>query len=256
MDRDSTHNPPPPAVVTLLASRLRALLGDQLVGIYLGGSFAMQDFAPATSDYDVLIVTSRDLTDAQLDGLERLHTTLLRDDPDARRLEGDYAPQDQLIPQGTRNPVPGIRDGQFIRSPEEVMISADNIACMYYWGINVYGPPAKDVLPCATPADVRAAVSAMLAETSADEPTEQDAATAVLNIARSPFSLTSGMPATKTSGAAWATAHLPERYASHLQRALAIRNGAAVEPDDRTLRTELQDLLSHAQVIARRWPRG
>ena len=44
-----------PSVVVALAEGLARVLGPRLVGVYLGGSISMGDFAPATSDYDVLV---------------------------------------------------------------------------------------------------------------------------------------------------------------------------------------------------------
>jgi hypothetical protein len=40
-----------------LASRLQALLGDELVGVYAGGSYALGDYEPGRSDLDVAAVT-------------------------------------------------------------------------------------------------------------------------------------------------------------------------------------------------------
>lgn len=39
-----------------VARRLRALLGDELVGVYAGGSYALGDYRPGRSDLDVAVV--------------------------------------------------------------------------------------------------------------------------------------------------------------------------------------------------------
>jgi hypothetical protein len=46
-----------------LVSRLRAVLGDELVGVYAGGSFALGDFSPDRSDLDVAAVCRGHLPD-------------------------------------------------------------------------------------------------------------------------------------------------------------------------------------------------
>ena len=46
-----------------LAERLKAALGDDLVGVYLHGSMALGGFNPQLSDLDVLAVTRRRTSD-------------------------------------------------------------------------------------------------------------------------------------------------------------------------------------------------
>jgi hypothetical protein len=113
-----------PPVVAALADSLARVLGKRLVGVYLGGSISMGDFAPATSDFDVLIVTEGHLAPQDIRAIDALHRRLARDDSDARRLDGDYAPRHLLVPQGTRAPVPGFQRGHFAPDVQEIMLSA------------------------------------------------------------------------------------------------------------------------------------
>jgi predicted nucleotidyltransferase len=78
-----------PPVVTVLADRLHELLGERLVGVYLGGSLVMGDFIAGSSDYDLLVVVSGDVSSADLSRLVALHERLVDELPNAIRLEGD-----------------------------------------------------------------------------------------------------------------------------------------------------------------------
>ena len=228
-----------PTVVKVLARGLAQDLGSRLVGVYLGGSASMGDFVPATSDYDVLIVTEGMLSPEDLGLIDSLHRQLLAHCPDAQRLEGDYAPRHLLVPGGTSAPVPGFSRGQFEPDVREIMLSADNIANIRESGIVVHGPPAATVLPPVTPDDVRAAVLDMLREGPGRSGTEQDAAAEVLNLVRSFCALEAGRPATKSEGVAWALTHLDERCQELVRRADAIRRGEPVAEDDARLRAAL-----------------
>ncbi len=231
-----------PAVVEALASELAAILGKRLVGVYLGGSTSMGDFVSATSDYDVLVVTEGLLTPDDLGAIAELHRQLAADYPDAHRLEGDYAPRHLLVPGGTSAPVPSFDGGQFVPDVPEIMLSADNLANMHESGVAVYGPPPAAVLPPVSSDDVRAAVLEMLREGPGDCATEADAAAEVLNLVRSLCALSTGRPATKSQGVAWALAHLDAPWQAIVRRADAVRRGEPVAEDDARLRTALPAL--------------
>ena len=231
--------PTVPPVVSALVDGVARILGRRLVGVYLGGSLSTGDFVPATSDFDTLIVTEGHLNPKDIRAIDVLHRRLGLDDPDAQRMEGDYAPRRLLIPQGTSEPVPGFKRGQFRPDVREIMLSADNIANMRESSIAVFGPPADTVLPALTPGDVRAAVWEMLNDGPGPGASEADAASKMLNLARSLCALESGRPTTKSEGAVWALANLDEQWHELIRRAVAIRCGEPVAEDDVRLRTAL-----------------
>ena len=76
--------------------RLDAILGDDLVGVYLTGSFALGG-GDAASDCDFLVALARPLSGEQEPELRHLHREIL-DWPGywAYNLEGSYAPQADL----------------------------------------------------------------------------------------------------------------------------------------------------------------
>ena len=82
----------------LLLANLRAVLGDQLVGLYLGGSLALGDFNPQRSDVDFAAVTRDELPPELVAALEQMHARLWATGTRwARKLDGSYVPQ-QVIP--------------------------------------------------------------------------------------------------------------------------------------------------------------
>lgn len=207
-----SHATPAPAVARELTACLTAILGERLVAVYLGGSFSMVDFEPESSHYDVLVITDGQLRETDLPALAGLHAWLQYEDPEARRLEGDYAPRQLLTPRGASAPVPGFCGGRFLARVAQIMLSADNIANMRASGIVLHGPPAASVLPLVTAEEVRAAVREILDEGPGVCATEAEAAPALLNLLRSLRALESGRPATKSEGAAWARARLDSHW--------------------------------------------
>lgn len=81
------------AVLTHLLTHAVDILGDNFIGGYLQGSFAIGDHSPY-SDCDFMIVTQNDLNAIELSGLRRLHKEIpTLPHPYWRTgLEGSYAP--------------------------------------------------------------------------------------------------------------------------------------------------------------------
>ena len=229
-----------PDVVDALAAALRAILGDRLVAVYLGGSFSMGDFVDGVSDYDVLVVTAAPLSSAELDAIRARLEKLRAEHPDADRLEGDLAPRDWLRPEGTTRPVPFFVDGRLQPKPE-LMLSADNIANIRQDGIVVFGPPPGDVLPAVSSDQVRAAVREMLDDED-DCSTEQEAAAAAVDLVRGHHALRTGMPTTKSDGLRWASGVLGPSWQPLLQQADAARRGGLVAADGRIFRDGVAQL--------------
>jgi hypothetical protein len=221
---------------------LLSVLGDRLVAVYLGGSTASGDFCAASSDLDFLVITRDTLSLEDLLAVELLHRDLLRRHPDAARLEGDYAPLSDIVPEGTTAPVPGCERGLFLPKVGELMLSADNICDMREHGLVFYGPNPREVLPLVSPDQVRAAVREMLAQGPVGVDTPQEAAAAVLNLLRSACALETGRPVTKSGGAEWGMTQLPAEWHPLIRAAVAVRCGDGTPDDAEKLRERLGGL--------------
>lgn len=212
-----------PIVVSELARLLHDLLGRDLIGVYLGGSFVMRDFIGATSDYDLLVLIRRPLTPARVAALRHLHEELARAHPDATRLEGDYVPRSWLTAIGTTRRVHFFRRGR-LRPRPALMLSADNVANIRADGIAVFGPPARQILPRVERDQVRAAAREMLHERSAPR-TQAAAADEILGALRSMSAIETGRPTSKTAGVQWGLAHLDRTWHPLIRAADAVRRG-------------------------------
>lgn len=90
MNRNATEFPELNAVLVEIAERASAILGDDFVGAYVQGSFAVGD-ADMASDCDFLIPVRRVIPVEQEEGLRALHRELpARDGYWCKRIEGSY----------------------------------------------------------------------------------------------------------------------------------------------------------------------
>ena len=112
-----------PAIVRAFGSALQQTLDRDLVAVYLGGSYSMDDFVPGFSDYDLMVIVDRPLAPVDLTRVASAHESIARL-PEFERLEGDYVPRDWLVSSGTTQPVDWFRSGR-LQPGREFMLSAD-----------------------------------------------------------------------------------------------------------------------------------
>ncbi|UBV44176.1 DUF4111 domain-containing protein (plasmid) [Deinococcus taeanensis] len=82
------------SLITHLIGEQRAVLGRQLLGVYLRGSLVLGDFDPQTSDIDLLCVVDRPLSERAFEAVKAMHqrvATLAH--PFAHELELAYLPR-------------------------------------------------------------------------------------------------------------------------------------------------------------------
>lgn len=238
-------------MMNALSRGLAKILGPRLIGVYLGGSLVLGDFQEATSDLDFLVITEGSLSVEDALAVTLLHRDLVKRHPHARRLQGDYAPKELLVPEGTLGPVPGCEHGKFLPRVPEIMISADNIFHMREHGLTIYGPEASEVLPVVSRDHVRSAIREMLRDGLGAIVTPEEAASEALNLVRSLLTLETGTPSTKSQGAEWALCNLDERWHSVIRAAVAIRAGQGDLSDLECIRTDLpqmEQMLQHLYV--------
>lgn len=228
------------AVLQLLWEQQRQVLGDRLVGLYLGGSLALGDFDPESSDIDFLAVTAAPLPEPLLPRLqamhERIHASGLHW---ASHLEGSYIPRAAVRrydPSASVHPSIGV-DWPFGIHPH------DRSWVIWRWiirekGVTVGGPPPASLIDPVTERELREAVASLLREVW---PAHLEApewlrprnyqAFAVLTMCRARYALATGAIASKQAAAAWARERLPQ-WAQLIDRALLWR--CDTQPDDMT----------------------
>jgi hypothetical protein len=252
-------------VLTVLVDGARERLGDNFIGAYLQGSFAVGD-ADAVSDCDFVIVVRRDLDAGEIVALNGLHETIhdLPILPWRHRLEGCYAPADILrrFSLEPRDPPgepraddwadPGLsglppRAYPFVYldhgAKTLVRSEHDNTEvvrwCLREKGIVLAGPDQRELIDPVSPAALRAEARGTLDRVMATglEPMVMAAWQAfyVGLFCRVLHTLATGQVASKKAGAAWAIANLDPAWRGLIERAQAIRDGdrdAAMAPPD------------------------
>jgi predicted nucleotidyltransferase len=249
------------AVLAETVASLRTLLGDNLVGAYLQGSFAVGDF-DERSDVDFMVVTGRDLTEAQLPALQAMHARIHRLPSDwARRLEGSYAPKAVLrrlaaeprdppdapprpadwADPGTSGRPPRFYPLLYLGNGHEVLVRSEHDnSQVVRWvlrekGVRLWGPHPRTLIDPVTPAALRAEVAETLRFVAGlieggpahlEQPFYQRFF--VLLFARILQSLSTGAVGSKKAAVAWAAEALPPRWRPLIEDAWVARSDPGV----------------------------
>jgi hypothetical protein len=263
------HEPTPfeglNAVLAHLTGEVRRILGDNLVGLYLQGSFAVGD-ADEHSDCDFMAVIARDLTADERAALQALHAAIhdLPHEPWRHRLEGSYAPADIIrrLTDEPRDP-PGEPRGPdwgdagmggaparrypFVyldHAAKTLIRSEHDNSQVVRWslrekGVTLFGPPPKSLIDPVSPDMLRTEIRATmdLAWDLGLEPMSLKAWQAfwVGLYCRMLHTMATGQVWSKKAGAAWAQKHLDPKWGPLIARAQAIKEGdraVAMEPAD------------------------
>ena len=227
---------------------IRATLDSDLAGLYLYGSAVSGDFVPGISDLDLLAVTRRDPTTADLEPLEAMHAAIVRDQPEwDDRIEVAYLSADGLRTfKERRSPLAIISPGEPLH-----LIDAGSDWLMNWYlirtgGLALYGRPATDVIPSITQEEYLEAVRDHLS--SADEwiartTSRKPGSYAVLTAARGHYTLAHGEHASKAKTASWMQEQFPE-WAELIDRAQEWRVMPRDQPLSNQDRREITAYLS------------
>jgi len=206
-----------------LVARVRAELGEDLVGVYAGGSWALGDYEPGRSDLDVAVVTRDRLPHFRLAALAMAlrHDTL---PCPARGLELVVYPVAAVRSPSTTpgfdlnlNTGAGLPERiDFEPVPGEAHWFAIDRSILAENGVALHGPPARDVFAVFS----RELLSPVLAEALRRGGT---AAPAVLNACRTLRFVADGVWESKRGAAAWMLARGEERVL--VEAALRVRAG-------------------------------
>jgi hypothetical protein len=205
------------ALLRELTERLPVVLGRNLVGVYLYGSLTQRAFDPRRSDVDCIVVTRRDLSDAQF-----------------RKLEG-------WLKQGAESN-PWFARLQMLFLIRDEVLRMDARACLYQFGVlkrggsdgnpiiwlNVlesgvvlFGPRPESFVPAITPEILFEALVrevGYLREEIGEKPSSEwrdvpsYRAYAVLTLCRILYSFEKGAIVSKRRAARWALKHLPGEW--------------------------------------------
>ncbi|CAN5879581.1 hypothetical protein BH11PSE1_BH11PSE1_24620 [soil metagenome] len=241
-------------VLDQLVSRAKAALGDNFVGAYLQGSFAVGDF-DGQSDVDFLIVAERDLTLAEQPALQTMHAELFKlPSPWAQYLEGSYAPAAVIRRWSTepRDPpeeprAPGWTDPGMAEMPARTypFLYLDNGAdrlvrsehdnsqvvrwCLREKGVALAGPPPAELVDEVSPEALRAEIRTLFRRVTTlwlggTVPIDANwlQAFIVTQYCRMLHSLETGTVTSKKAASAWAKGRLDSKWAGLIDSAWKI----------------------------------
>jgi predicted nucleotidyltransferase len=199
-----------------LRDRIRQILGEKLVGLYLYGSLVTGDFDPGVSDFDLLAVTADEIDDEAFDRLRKMHLDLVTEHPAwENRVEIVYLPAEGL---------------RTFRTQESVMVAISpgepfhRKAAGKEWTINwwlvrergrtLYGPDPKTVIDPISRQEFLDTVRAH-AQRWRDWVTESRSRKAQsyarLTLCRALYAAVHGEQPSKRQAARWAQDRFPER---------------------------------------------
>jgi len=231
------------AVLHELVASIRQAVGDNFIGAYLQGSFAVGDF-DQHSDADFVIAIKNDLSENEVAELQRVHERIYGLESEwARHLEGSYFPA-AILRSGDRCGEPL----WYLDHGRNRLIKSDHCNTLVVRsvvrerGIRLAGPdPTTLVDPISVMALRREMSNTM--RTWAKEIFEQQEryrnrfyqGYIVLSYSRMLHDLVEGRPGSKREGATWAKATLGSDWSALIDRAWTRRPNPAVavrEPAD------------------------
>ncbi|HZQ49572.1 MAG TPA: aminoglycoside adenylyltransferase domain-containing protein [Candidatus Dormibacteraeota bacterium] len=210
-----------------LVARLRALLKERLVAVYLFGSATIGAYEPGVSDIDVVAVLDGDPTDEDVSALRAMHEQLAGDAPSWNdRIEVDYLSARALAEfRGEPRPAARISPGEPFH---RIQIDRRWVLDWYQVqtsGVTLFGPPPAELIPAIGQAEFVTAVRDHLREWPEWVSGESDPgriAHAVFTFCRSLRACTLGDFVSKKEAAIWAADELPD-FRAVIEDALAWR---------------------------------
>jgi len=235
-----------PAIDEVLAALLagsRALLGDDLFGMYLFGSLTSGGFDEQTSDIDFVVVTRSDPT-ARLSELGALNRRLQASgSPWAARLEGSFLPRrvfEDFNPAAATFPTIGM--GGWYGLDHKGIERAIQRFLLREHGVVLAGPHPRSFIGPIDPQALKAETLDVVHgwwQSQLDDPVRLKRrgyqAYAVLTMCRALFTLETGGVASKPEAARWARPRVPDEWRGPIDRALVWRDGDGVDDFSPTL---------------------
>ena len=210
-----------------LLSRMRHILQEKLVGLYLYGSLTTGDFDPESSDIDLLAATSSDVSDTEFDALRAMHLDFARDNPGWEdRVEVAYLSVTALRTfRSERSPISVISPGEPFHMKEAGRDWLMNWYVVREKGVALFGPPVEALIAPITREEFAGCVRDYAADWGdriKDVRDRKGQAYAILTMCRALHVHRTGEQASKRQAALWAQEELPQ-WSGLIQSALAWR---------------------------------
>ena len=237
------------AVLADFLASVQKALGDDLVGAYLQGSFALGD-ADEHSDVDFIVVTKGELTESQADGLQAMHERLFAlESPWAQHLEGSYISKEKLRRvDAARSPLLYLDNGATKLERDNHCNTAVVRWTLREHGVALAGPDPRSLIDPVVADDLVDDVLVALGEweewLGAHTMSRRGLGVLVLTLCRMLQSVAEGRVPTKREAGEWALRNLDPEWTSLVQWALDDR------PDPWTKVREPADPVMLEQTLA------
>lgn len=250
MKSSSTENPTPypdlNEVLEELVSSIQNVLGDNFIGFYLQGSFALGDF-DEHSDVDYIVAIHKELSDDQVSSLQTMHGRIFDiNDGWPQHLEGSYFPAD-ILKDYSRS---GEKLWYLDNGHRQMELSDHCNTVLVRWivresGVTLAGPPPKTLVDPIPVEALRRDIFDVIIEWGQhilDNPDKFNnrfyQTFLVLSYCRMLHDLINGYPGSKRAGAEWAKANFDTRWSDLIDRTWAgrpkpeIKIRQPVDPED------------------------
>jgi Aminoglycoside adenylyltransferase, C-terminal domain len=235
-----------------LTAQLPIILGQNLVGIYLYGSVTHSAFNPKRSDLDCIVLTRRNLSDAQFRKLGAWLAHTAKSNPWTMRLQMLFLVKDELLVMNSSACL--YQFGVLTRSGSD----GNPISWLDFLrsGKVLFGPRPESFLPEITPDLFFQALKrelGYLREEISEKPKSKwrdvpiYRAYAVLTVCRILYSFSKGGIASKPTAAKWAIKNLPEQWGQIIRQALEFNENSR-ESDIPMKRIEQFIIFADAQL--------
>lgn len=218
-------------VVVKLVARIRSVLGERLVGVYLYGSLVWGDFDVEVSDIDLLAATDGVVDERELGELEGMHREIAGEWPDwDNRIEVQYQSLEGLRTFRERKSWMGnISPGEPLHMVEAGREWLLNWYFVREKGVVLWGPDPKEIIPVITKDEYLVSVRDHMEgwrewiEGTRDSRPYQGYA--ILTACRALYTARNGEQVSKKKAAEWAAKELP-KWAGLIGEALRWREEA------------------------------
>ena len=220
-------------VLQTLLDNVRAILGDDFIGMYLYGSLATGDFDPGRSDIDFLVVTSKELPGNIVAELKSMHTRLYKSGMEwATKLEGSYVPRNVLRRYSANGPAwPMINKDKFLVAHENISWVI-NSYILYTSGVVITGPSLRSIIDPVHPEELKDAVLTLYRDVWTPWKCNPDLflgdeyqSFVVLTMCRALYTLKHGTVVSKRRSAEWAISNLNKKWTYLINQAIAWHYG-------------------------------
>lgn len=229
-------------IIIVLLSKVKEILGEQFVAMYIHGSLAVGDFNVKSSDIDFLVVTKNGVSMDVFNSLKKMHLEILAmENKWANKLEGSYIPKQLLNTyEPPKEPRPYVNEGEFCLEHYGYEWILEQYTIREY-GIAIEGPDPKNMINPISSADLKKVSLILLKnwwvpmvkDTSRLKESHYQPY-AILTMCRSLYMYDHGAVVSKQVAAKWAINTVDKRWNLLIEKAMSWENGFSFDSMEET----------------------